>query len=43
MEYVYHMVPNKMVDNKLVSLNSLKEKNVELYKEYRKKYSDHPD
>lgn len=43
MEYVYHMVPNKMVDNKLVSLNSLKEKNEELYKEYSKKYNDHPD
>lgn len=43
MEYVYHMVPSKMIDDKLISLNSLKEKREELYKEYAKKYNDHPD
>ncbi|MEK4487039.1 group-specific protein [Psychrobacillus sp. FSL H8-0484] len=43
MDYVYHMVPNKMMNDKLISLNSLKEMDEELYQAYAKKYRTHPD
>lgn len=41
--YVYHMVPKKMIGNRLISLNRLKDAHEELYQEYRQKYFNHPD
>lgn len=43
MAYVYHMVPKKMMGNRLIPLNQLKGKNEELYEEYKQKYFNHPD
>lgn len=42
-EFVYHMVQKDIVGNKLVALNSFKEKNPALYERYTKKYFDHPE
>ncbi|MBP0726389.1 group-specific protein [Bacillus sp. RG28] len=42
-KYVYHMVPNKMNGETLFSLNKIKELDEELYKQYAKKYYDHPE
>lgn len=43
MKYVYHMVPKTMTGNNLISLNNLRTLNEELYKEYTKKYFNHPE
>ncbi|KAA0955794.1 group-specific protein [Sporosarcina sp. ANT_H38] len=43
MKYVYHMVPKTMAGNNLISLNNLRILNEELYKEYTKKYFNHPE
>lgn len=43
MTYVYHMVPKKMVGDRLLPLNRLKEEYGELYLEYTQKYLEHPD
>lgn len=43
MAYVYHMVPKKMMGDRLIPLNQLREKNEELYEEYKEKYFNHPD
>ncbi|SDH95101.1 hypothetical protein SAMN04487975_11051 [Planococcus glaciei] len=43
MAYVYHMVPKKMMGNRLIPLNQLKSINEELYEEYKQKYFNHPD
>ena len=37
------MVPNNMVGNTLVALNKIKVDNEELYNNYAKKYSNHPE
>jgi hypothetical protein len=41
--FVYHMVPKNMMGDTLLSLNELKEKDVELYGRYAEKYSDQPE
>lgn len=43
MAYVYHMVPKKMMGDRLIPLNQLKDKNEELYEEYKEKYFNHTD
>ncbi|HEX6594206.1 MAG TPA: group-specific protein [Bacillota bacterium] len=40
-QYVYHKVPGKIIDNKLIPLNTLKHSHHDLYMKYVKKY-DHP-
>ncbi|MGG4470614.1 group-specific protein [Paenibacillus alvei] len=42
-EFIYHMVPNQMVGDKLIPLNSLKTTYPDLYENYTKKYLDHPE
>lgn len=42
-EFIYHMVPNQMVGDKLIPLNSLKTTYPYLYEKYTKKYLDHPE
>jgi len=41
--FIYHMVPNQMVGDKLIPLNSLKTTYPDLYEKYTKKYLDHPE
>lgn len=43
MAFVYHMVPEQMVGDRLIPLNRLQHTNEELYKKYREKYFNHPD
>jgi len=42
-KFVYHMIPNQMVGDKLIPLNSLKGIYPDLYDKYSKKYLDHPE
>ncbi|WP_088103410.1 group-specific protein [Halalkalibacter urbisdiaboli] len=42
MNYIYHMVPKKMIGEELFPLNQLKTRQEELYIAYAKKYNDHP-
>src|SRR5690625_7514913 len=41
--YVYHMVPKRMIGEKLIPLNKLKTKQEKLYNEYAEKYYDHKE
>ena len=42
MDYVYHMVPKKMIGEVLIPLNEIQLIYPELYNTYSKKYFDHP-
>lgn len=41
--FIYHMVPNQMVGDKLIPLNSLKTTHPDLYEKYTEKYLNHPE
>ena len=43
MDYVYHMVPKKMIGEVLIPLNEIQLIYPELYNTYSKKYFDHPE
>lgn len=42
-EFIYHKVPEEMMGDKLIPLNSLGITYPHLYEEYTKKYFDHPE
>lgn len=43
LKYVYHLVPNSMLGEKLIPLNQIKEIDAQLYEKYMDKYNNSPD